>query len=79
MPRLLYLRDFATTMYDVNLVGRTRAHKMTLLAPFVSVEVPENCFKVLSYRLWNALRPDLCLNESVSAFKSTIKKELFAL
>jgi Reverse transcriptase (RNA-dependent DNA polymerase) len=74
-----YLRDFATTLYDVNLVGRTRAHKMTLLAPFVSVEVPENCFKVISYRLWNALRPDLCLNESVSAFKSIIKKELFAL
>jgi hypothetical protein len=43
------------------------------------VEVPENCFKVISYRLWNALRPDLCLNESVSEFKSIIKKELFAL
>jgi hypothetical protein len=41
-----YLRHFATTLYYVNLVGRTRAHKMTLLAPFVSVEVPENCFKV---------------------------------
>jgi Reverse transcriptase (RNA-dependent DNA polymerase) len=73
-----YLRDFATTLYDVNLVGRTRAHKMTLLAPFVSVEVPENCFKVTCYRLWNALRPNLCLNESVSAFKSIIKKEFLA-
>jgi hypothetical protein len=47
----LYLNDFAKTMYDVNLAGRTRAHKMTLLAPFVSVEVPELSFKVLSYRL----------------------------
>ena len=38
--------------------------KMELLAPFVSVEVPENCFKVTCYRLLNALRPNLCLNES---------------
>lgn len=32
-----------------NLVSRTKAHQMTLLAPFVSVEVPEQCFEVLSY------------------------------
>jgi hypothetical protein len=73
-----YLNDFATTMYDVNLAGRTRAHKMTLLAPFVSVEVPELSFKVLSYRLWNKLKPELCLNENVNAFKSAIKKEYFS-
>jgi len=73
-----YLKDFATTMHDVNLVTRTRAHKMTLLAPFVSVEVPENCFKVACYRLWNALRPNLCLNENVNAFKSALKKDFFA-
>jgi hypothetical protein len=50
-----YLSEFATTMYDVNLATRTRAHKMTLLAPFVSVIVPKNCFKVMCYRLWNGL------------------------
>jgi hypothetical protein len=62
-------------MHDVNLVGRARAQKMTLLAPFVSVEVPENCFLGnKSYRLWNAQRPYLCLNKSVKAFKSIIKK-----
>ncbi|MGL5469451.1 MAG: reverse transcriptase family protein [Shewanella sp.] len=73
-----YLKDFATTMMDVNLGARTRAHRMTLLAPFVSVEVPENSFKVACYRMWNALRPNLCLNANVNAFKSAIKKDLFA-
>jgi hypothetical protein len=73
-----YLNDFATTMYDVNLAGRTRAHKMTLLAPFVSVEVPELCFKVLSYRLWNKLKPELCLNPNINAFKSALKKEYYS-
>jgi hypothetical protein len=61
-----YLSDFATTMYDVNLARRTRAHKMTLLAPLVSVEVPENCFKVLCYRLWNGLKSNLCLNANIN-------------
>jgi hypothetical protein len=67
-----YLSDFATTMYDVNLARRTRAHKMTLLAPFVSVEVPENCFKVLCYRLWNGLKSNLCLNANINSVKKAM-------
>jgi hypothetical protein len=67
-----YLYDFATTLYDVNLAGRTRAHKMTLLAPFVSVDVPETCFKVKCFRLWNGLRPNICLTENVNTLKKVV-------
>ncbi|CAB3362809.1 Hypothetical predicted protein [Cloeon dipterum] len=44
--------------------GRSRVHRMRFLAPFVSVTVPEQC-----YRLWNNLSPNRCMNESSSAFK----------
>jgi hypothetical protein len=71
-----YLFDFVTPLYNYNFAGKTRAHKMTLRAPFVGTDVPERCFKVLSYRLWNQLDPELCLNANVGAFKSAMKKKI---
>ncbi|MGL5467259.1 MAG: reverse transcriptase domain-containing protein, partial [Shewanella sp.] len=73
-----YLQNLATPLYDANVAGRTRAHKMTLMAPLVGVAVPENCFKVICFRQWSALPPSICLNANLNAFKSAIKKEIFS-
>lgn len=69
------LKDFATTIY----VRRqfNQQNNGALLAPFVTMEAPENCCKVVCYRQVNALtltRP----NENVNAFTGAVKKDLFA-
>jgi hypothetical protein len=73
-----YLNDFATTLADVRIHSEreSRSHKMKLLAPFVSVEVPESCFKVKCYRLWNNLPPTLCLNPNLTAVKKILEEQI---
>ena len=73
-----YLKCFVTTMRDVDLIGRSRAHRLRLLAPRVNVTVPEQCFQVQCYRQWNSLSPNLCMNENSSAFKKKIKEAIIS-
>jgi retron-type reverse transcriptase len=68
-----YLSDLVTKSSDVN--QRTmRSHKMKLRAPLAGVQVPVSSFKVISYRLWETIPQNVCLINSIDAFKHQIKE-----
>lgn len=69
-----YLSDLVTKASDVN--QRTmRSHKMKLRAPLAGVKVPVSSFKVVCYRLWDSVPQNVCLINSVDAFKNQIKQQ----
>ena len=72
-----YLNDLFVTMENVH-TRSTRSHKLYLQAPPIGKGVPERCFSVSGYRLWNGLNPNLYSIRQTAIFKNKVEQILLS-